>query len=114
MSTPVHVEDAFHLCSPDRAEVQSAQCCAGHSARIIDVQRPAHRARLCSCKQHVTLSFRDPVAPRSRDLKAENVLLRLDGAWVLADFGSASRASGVIEGAAAIMRAEVPSSLSPV
>ena len=44
--------------------------------------------------------------PRCRDLKAENVLLRLDGTWVLADFGSASRSSGVIEGAAAIMRAE--------
>ena len=41
-----------------------------------------------------------------RDLKAENVLLRLDGTWVVADFGSASRAAGVIEGAAAIMRAE--------
>jgi len=42
------------------------------------------------------------------------VLLRLDGAWVLADFGSASRAAGIIEGAAAIMRAEVSSCLSPV
>ena len=34
------------------------------------------------------------------------MLLRLDGTWVLADFGSASRAAGVVEGAAAIMRAE--------
>ena len=34
------------------------------------------------------------------------MLLRLDGTWVLADFGSASRAAGVVEGAAAIMHAE--------
>ncbi len=39
-------------------------------------------------------------------MKAENVLLRLDNTWVLADFGSASRAAGVIEGSVAIMRAE--------
>ena len=34
------------------------------------------------------------------------MLRRIDGAWVLADYGSASRRSGVIEGADAIMIAE--------
>lgn len=41
-----------------------------------------------------------------RDIKAENVLRRMDGAWVLADFGSATRRAGLVEGAEAVMMAE--------